>query len=119
MIDETALTNDAIPFALVTGIIRKRALGRPEIFDIINTIAYNFNDTLPATSPETGSRTTTTVARNEMFGKRGEIPPLPRNCERARCSGPPETVNARQDPPTEAARRREGKLQAIGRHVPA
>jgi hypothetical protein len=28
-----------------------------------------------------------TLARNGMFGKRGEIPPLPRNCERARCSG--------------------------------
>jgi hypothetical protein len=24
------------------------------------------------------------IARNGMFGKRGEIPPLPRNCERAR-----------------------------------
>jgi hypothetical protein len=60
-----------------------------------------------------------TLARNGMFGKRGEIPPLPRNCERARPTGSPEGVNASQDPPTEAARQREGKNLSTSRHVPA
>jgi len=50
-----------------------------------------------------------------MFGKRGETPPLPRNCERARPLQPHRSPWMQPDDPTEAARRREGKRQESGR----
>ena len=77
------------------------------LFDFPNDFPYNWNLTLLLRPGIRDGRAPSTFARNGMFGKRGETPPLPRNCERARPSNR-RAVNARQDPPTEAA-------QATGR----
>ena len=55
----------------------------PAGFDILPSIAYNLNLTLLRPGICNGCATSI-FARNGMFGKRGETPPLPRNCERAR-----------------------------------
>ena len=80
-------------------------------FDIVNDFAYKLRLAEPlAAGLALAVARPITLARNGMFGKRGETPPLPRNCERARCSSTHRRgVNASQDFPTEAARRREGK----------
>ena len=51
-------------------------------FDILNNIAYNLNLNTSAAGLCDGC-VSIANARNGMFGKRGETPPLPRNCERA------------------------------------
>ena len=62
----------------------------------------------------------TTLARNGMFGKRGETPPLPRNCERALPlhAAPEPEVNAARILPLKPPGDGKGRAQFFGRTYP-